>query len=585
MNSDDREPELGDKSLDQRIADIELADEKSTQSTTESPNLTPQSISVFSSGNRWQRWLHSWKFWVIIAAVLLLILLITAWFVPLTRYGLLNLVRVKGEVTISAISSGSDTKIKNFSAIIDGKRYQAGQSDVLKAGGLSFGTHVITVSKTGFETYGRTQTVDFDPLFGLLRRGNVLNNMVVTLKSIGKTVTFVAKDAISDTPLTAGTFAIGDSTAEVSGKGIVSLIVPPTDSATVSVKATFGGRYLDKTIELDLKAANQSFSFVPAGKQYFVSKQNNIYNVLSSNLDGSDQKVFLAGTPQETASLLFAVSPRGKYAVMASTREGTRDDSGNVLQKLYRVDLGTGALEALDQGNFFTFYDWSGDVLVYSYGYKEPKATEYSRRLRSIDVTSKSLYDLSTTTGAFNRVSLSNNAVIWLQSEASSQSTSLNNPILKMANTRGGNPKDLASKVVELRHIDNDTFLYQTADKKWLRLAVSTSQVTDAAPPVQQDRIFLSLTSPNNNKQQLVLDNTNGQTTLSVRDENGKEQKLASAVGLGGPIRWVNETTITYRVIGAETADYAVSTLGGTPKKIDTPQPSEAAVVNYFRYY
>lgn len=585
MNTDDREPESGDKSLDQRIADIELADEKSLQTPTESPNLAPQSVAVFSSGNRWQRWLRSRKFWVVMAVGLFAILLVIAWFVPLTRFSMLNLIRVKGGLTITAVSTGDDSKIKNFTAIIDGKQYKADQSDILKVSGLSFGTHVVTISKTGFESYSHPQLVNFDPLFGLLRKGSSINNLTATLKSIGTPVSFVVKDALSDTPLTSGTFTLGDTTADVGNKGIVKLIVPPTDSPKVSIKATFGGRYLDKTIELDPKAANQSFSFVPAGKHYFVAKQNNIYNVLSTNLDGSDQKVFLAGTTQETASLLFAVSPSGKYAVMASTREGTRDDSGNVLQKLYRVDLSTGASEALDQGNFFTFYDWSGDVLAYSYGYKEPKATEYSRRLRSADVATKNLYDLGATTGAFNRVSLSNNSVIWLQSEAANQPTAANNPTLRMASTQGGNPKDLASQVAELRHIDNDTFLYQTADKKWLRLTISSNQVTDAAPPVQPDRIFLNITSPNNNKKQLVLDVVNGQATLSTRDETGKEQKLATGVGLGGPIRWVNETTVVYRVIGAETADYAVSTLGGTPKKIDNPQPSETAVVNYFRYY
>lgn len=589
MNSDDREQQLEGKSIEQQIADIELADEQNLPAGSEAPVMTPQPVAVYSAGrNRWQRWVHSWKFWLIVGIVFVVALLVTVWFVPFSRYATLNLLHIHGDIAVSAIAEGDDTsRIKNFAVVVDDTHYPTNQKDTLDINNLTFGTHILTVSKSGYESYTHSVTVDFDPFFGLIKRiDGTTNSLIAKLKSIGTPVSFIVKDAISDTPLSEGTFTIGDITADVNTKGVVKLMVPPTDSAKVSVKGSFGGRYIDKAIDLDLHATNQTFSFVPAGRHYFVSKQAGPYSVFSANLDGSDQKQFIAGTAQETASLLFAVSPSGKYGIMVSTRDGTRDDGGNVLQKLYRVDLGTGALELLDQGSFFTLYDWSGDTLVYSYAYKEPKATEFSRRLKSVETSTKSLYDLGTTTGAYNRVSVVNGSVISLQTEAANQPSAASNPRLKMVSVKGGNQKDLASQVTDLRHTDNDMFLYQTADKKWLRLQVSTNQVSDAAPPTTADRIFLSLTSPSGNKLQPVLDMINGQTILNVRDSSGKDQKLATAVGLGGPIRWVNETTLVYRVIsGLETTDYAVSTLGGMPKKIDTPQPSEAAVINYFRYY
>ncbi|HEX4662576.1 MAG TPA: hypothetical protein VH144_03085, partial [Candidatus Saccharimonadales bacterium] len=546
MSSDDREQPLETKSIEQQIADIELADEQTVQPGVEAPIMTPQPVSISGGQNRWQRWVHSWKFWLIIGITLLVVLLVTAWFVSFSRYAALNLLRVHGDLSVSAVTTSDGTaRIKNFAVIVDGKRYTTGQKETIDITNLTFGTHIVTVSKDGYQDYSHSAVVDFNPFFGLIKRvDGSMNSVVAKLKSIGTSITFTVKDAMSDTPLDEGSFTLGDTTVDASTKGIVKLLVPPTDATKVSVKATFGGNYIDKTFMLDLHAANQSFSFVPAGRHYFVSKQTGVYSVFSTNLDGSDQKQLIAGTSQETASLLFAVSPSGKYGVMASTRDGTRDTDGNVLQKLYRVDLNTGALDPLDQGSFFTFYDWSGDTLAYSYGYKEPKATEFSRRLRSIDASTKNLYDLGTTTGAYMRVSVVSGSVISLQTEAANQPTAANSPWLKMTNIKGGNQKDLASQVADLHHIDNDTFLYQTADKRWLRLQVSTNQVSDAAPPSATDRIFMSLTSPRNNNLQVVLDtSSNGQTSLSVRDTKGKEQKLASAVGLGGPIRWVDETT------------------------------------------
>ena len=61
-----------------------------------------------------------------------------------------------------------------------------------------------------------------------------------------------------------------------------------------------------------------------------------------------------------------------------------------------------------------------------------------------------------------------------------------------------------------------------------------------------------------------------GKGTLLIYDIDAKsDQVLHSQSGLGYPMRWLNDTTVIYRVkTDQESADYAISIHGGKPVKI-----------------
>ena len=88
------------------------------------------------------------------------------------------------------------------------------------------------------------------------------------------------------------------------------------------------------------------------------------------------------------------------------------------------------------------------------------------------------------------------------------------------------------------------------------------------APSILDNLLYLE--SPDG-QHGLRVQGTSGQTNLLVYDKNtGKESNLISEAGLSYPLRWLNNTTLVYRINTAqETADYAYSLDGGgTPKKI-----------------
>lgn len=586
MDKRDLGAELGDEALHLRIAEIESEDERVANSVSERKDkasepdeFNPGAVIVNEPkkpSEAWQKWLRSWKFWAAASGVLLVTLSLVFLFVTPFSSALLNTIGQKSYITISAYektpaASSPATSIKKFTVLIDGdKSYNSGDSNTVSIDGLSYGQHSVKVSKDGYRDVETTLYVELNNHFALFSAPTDTNKTSVNLEAIGISVSFMIKDQISQTPITEANFVLNDKTARPNQEGLVTLVVPPSDTPKVDIKATFGGAYIDKTISIDMGSKTEAvYTFVPLGKHYFISKRSGTYDVYSTNVDGSDQKLVIAGTDQETASLVFAVNPSGKHALMASTRDGTRDQNGGLLQKLYLVDLITRRLIPIDKGLYFKFYDWSDDSLIYSYSYKEPKSTQSSVRLRSVNSVDQNVYDLGTSTGYFSSVVASNGTVLKVQGEAYGQPSYTSSPILKSVNIDGGNSKNLATKVTDFRRLDFDRFAYMSKDKKWTELNTNSSAAKSIAAPTEDGKVYLSGSSPQTNSQ-LIIDNIDGKNVLQLRPSaDGKIRTLATAAGLRGPIRWINDTTLVYRIVSSsETADYVVSTLGGKASKI-----------------
>ncbi len=66
------------------------------------------------------------------------------------------------------------------------------------------------------------------------------------------------------------------------------------------------------------------------------------------------------------------------------------------------------------------------------------------------------------------------------------------------------------------------------------------------------------------------LDTRDGKSTILLYSTASKSEKVLYAqAGIKGPIRWVGNSALVYRVTTAkETADYIVSINGGEPKKL-----------------
>lgn len=525
------------------------------------------------------------KTWLMTVAAAAALSALIVWFVPPLRYAMLNTVGQRADITIrvyeQSTSGMSRTTLRRVGITVDGKQYDTDASSTVTIPGLTYGEHTVKVSKMGYREFQKVMVVDMP-----VRSAQKLD---VALVAVGTPVSFLAKDFVSEAGITNARFELGDKTVRPDESGRVKLVVPPTDSPTVSVAAKFDGAYIDKTIDISIAdKTEKTFAFVPAGKHYFVSKRSGVYSVYSSNVDGSDQQEVIKGTPQETSGLVFAASPDGRHALMASTRDGKRDERKELVQQLYWVDLATRQMDVIDQGYYFSFYDWSDDVLVYSSSYYAAKATEMSRRLRSVSSSTKNLYDLSMASGYISQVAVSNGTVLVLQGEYYGKPEYESSPILKSVGVKGDGSRNLATRVGDFRQVGFDTFTYMTESKQWMEYNTNSAEAKSANPPSEDSKVYLTARSASTNKR-LFIDNVDGKNTLNLQSADTAPRVLVSSPGLRGPIRWINDTTLVYRIVTpAETADYVVSTAGGRPRKIvDVTATATAGqgTPNGFYYY
>lgn len=591
MSNEKTDYNLNDAEVQKRLAELDsMPDETVNNEVGPLPNFEPTPIGGLQPVKhgffaRIGRILTSWKFWL---GFMLLLIIGTAiaWFLQPSRIWILNQLGQQASITVHATQAGSNAKIHNFQVTIDGRQANSANKSSITITGIQYGAKQLVVSKAGHQTNTLEIFVDIDPLFGLL--GKKASNLYETaLRATGDAVSFEAQDWLSGEPISKATFRFGDVDVTPDSKGIVKLMVPQTNERFVKVQAKFNGAYIDKTIEVDVKSKFikiQTFDFVPSGKHYFVQKKAGTFNVYKSNIDGSAVEEFIKGTPDETSAPSFVVSPNGKQAVMVSAKDGARDSGGRLLQNLYTVDLQTGKQEAIDEGILFTYFDWSGQSLVYSVSNFEDKTTDPVVSLHSVDITTKKVANLELGKAAIWAVYVAQGQVVYAY-QNSFQSTAV--PIVATTSVTGANRKDLASNATAPIQIEATKFMY-SAGSKWYEYNINTSQTTDAKAPTDANGVhYVNVASPDSQKR-LLVNRFDTQETLILKQGETTKQLYGSA-GLRGPIRWVSNEVVVFRVAqGANAVDYAISLRGGAPKKIADVVTLPASAVpapDYFALY
>jgi hypothetical protein len=551
--------ELHTRDEDKVVAEIAAEDGRDTLDDLYDKESTPEEPMLVTGDekHKWLAKLKSPKLWLGVA-VAVIIVLIFVWLITPSRLWALNLVGQRAQVdigTLVAATEGEPPVLKNAKVTVNNKDYQTDDHGKLRLN-LPYGDTHIVVSKQGYESITKDELLDFDPFFHYLGGKQVdatARNLSFAMKSVGIPVKFTAKDWLTAQPIDFGKFSVGDVEAEPNTQGEVTMTVPATDAKTVQVQVKFGGTYADTAIELTLASKNQEFSFINAGKEYFISKRSGTYGVYSSNLDGSGVADVVAGSASETGDVAFSVSPSGKYGVLATTRDAAKDGFGSLQQKLYIVDLATNKLTAVDTALRFKLADWSGDTLVYATSEHSAGSAATIGRVASIDAAAAKQTTLASAGGiTVARVSLGSAVYLTDTNE------------LRAVKIKGGGDKSLGTGVSQLVQTDADRYAYQTADHNWHQYNANADQVTTATTPTSLSRVFLANPSADG-QTQLVVDTVDGNLALIAKKvAGGQETKLFAGAGLSGPIRWVGNVAV-YRV---GSADYVVSPGGGQPKKI-----------------
>jgi hypothetical protein len=512
---------------------------------------------------------HFWrrkKFWFT-GLFFAVVVLVFAWFIAPSRYVIVNALGLRGSITIKTTvqTDGSQPAalLKNVIVMLNDSQWQTDAHGALTAKVL-YGDYSVTVKKNGYSTVTQQAEVDFDPFFHLLgRRPETTSpSLTMQLKSVGIPVTIHARDWLTNNPITFGAFTIDQQVAHPNSQGDVNVTLPPTDATTINVMVAFGGGYVDKQFSIKLDGSQQTLNFVPEGKDYFVSTRGGSPAIYSSDLDGGNAAQFIAPAAGETSAMSIAVSPSGKYGVLASTRNGIHDSQGNALQQLFVVDLSNKNMTSVDQGQWFNFVDWQGDTLVYTVS-----AGPGTQRLASVNATAATHTNLATA-ATFGIVRVALNAVIYQRNATAGDATASQNPELRTVAIKGGTEKSLGYNVQQVSQLDPQTVAFQISDGTWRNYNVNTLQIKTAAAPPSATRAYLATASPDG-QTRVALDTIDGKPVIIARDVgSGQEKQLYTTSGITGPLR-VLDGQVVFRVAdGTQTADYVLPLSGGAPKKM-----------------
>lgn len=598
MNTDTIEHKLEnppEKPLNEDFSKLSQAGDEPLPGDADGPRFTKPLKEKKSFKQKLRDLLHSKKFWIITVLILLLGGL-AAWFIEPSRYWLVNALGRRTTVTVTVVSPAEEqgqevAKLKNVKVNIDGRDFTTDDQGKIEVPDQKFGSINIIATKAGYAEVSHRIKLDYDPFFHVLggkQNDTDARNVQLEMPAVGIEVSFVPIDYLSQKPITTGEFVAADMTLKPNDQGVVSFKAPANDANKVSVKSNFNGIYTDKTFELEL-GGNEALpiTFVPSGRHYFLSNRDGTLGIYGANLDGSEQQQVIPGTGREQADTLFAVNASGTFGVLASTRDGERDAQRQVLVRLYVVDLAKKQLTKVDEGRGMSFIGWQGDTLVYR---STTVSTQPEQALRTLDTSTKKMTELTKAQFMGQGIVALDQVVMSVQEDINkngiidyeTEST------LRRFDIKSAAMRELTKNPVSIMQTDFNKVAFSTSTNIWREYNLNTGDLKDISPPGATSRYYSNVVSPDGAKS-LVIDKIDGKFTLLTRSaSDGAEKQLYSHGGLGGPLRWLGNDVVVFRVVSSsETADYALSLNGGEPKKISdvTASVYQYDYFNGFRSY
>ncbi len=324
-----------------------------TDTTNEEP-AAPENPKTEPSQSKF-RHLHQAKLWykthlkiaipATILAVLLLLMLI-----PATRFDIVGLF-LKKDFTVQVVDSSTKAPVSGAAVSIGSLSTQSDGNGHATLH-VKVGKQVVHIVKKYYTDTTANVTVP------ILKQKSFPQ---VGMTATGRQAKIIITNTISKKPVAKITIKVGDVTVETDSAGTAIIVLPP---GVPEQKATLSGSgYNETSVTLkvsDTTVAENKYSISPAGKIYFLSKRTGKIDVMKSNLDGSDQKVVLAGTGTESDTDTILLASRDwKYLALKSKRD-------NSPAKLYYIDTSVDKLNTLDEGNAdFQLVGWAGDTFVY----------------------------------------------------------------------------------------------------------------------------------------------------------------------------------------------------------------------------
>lgn len=508
--------------VDKEIETIEKS-ESQDSSTQPTPELQ------LPKENKLKRFLKTRKGKVIATLLAIVVIMGVLLAIPASRYGILGNF-IKKDVTVTVTDATTKKPVSQATITVAGLEAKTDGDGKVVIGDVPVGEYTMKVAKNYYKESEGAYTV---PVLSAPGQPEVM------LTATGRQVTVLITNKITNAPLEDATITVNDTSASTNANGQATLVLP-ADKETLQGKAEKNGyNALDVTIQVTDQADANKFSLTPNGSVVYLSKATGTIDVMKANLDGSDAKVLVEGTGNESdiATSLIA-SPDWKYAVLTASRDA------NQRGKLYLVNVQTGALSLIDEGDAdFQSTGWIDDTFVYMVRRPQEPWLPRGSVLKSFNATTNKLtvLDESRSSGSdsytmqdesITEPVLMNGLIIYGKSW--SMGSAVAQPTDKRAALVSIYPDGSARKVIKDFAVTTNTFLElrrQSPKKLYLRVGSDGKQVyyeyaggSLKEVSISEESFYRSypryVASPNGQKQ-FWTEVRNGKNVLIVGDSEG----------------------------------------------------------------
>jgi hypothetical protein len=546
--TDDKEAEevLDDKQTDEAVDDIIRTEGDELLEAKDKANEQ----AIKQPKPHW--WRRTWFKW---SLVLLGLALVVAIALPTSRYWILNTLGVRASASVTVVDDTTGQPLKNVNVTIGSSEAKTGSDGKAKVSEIKLGPQTVKVERIAFASAQRHVTIGWG--------SNPLSTF--KLKAIGAQYTLIARDYLSDKPIKGAEATSGQAAALSDKDGKIVLTLEESDGSDVQATVSAKG-YRSETVILKAETTTPTdVMLVPSTKAVFVGKDSGKYDLYAMDIDGKNKKVILAGTGLESGNITLVASPDGERAAIVSTRDNLRTAEGALLSTLTLVNTEDGDAVVLDRGQSIQIMEWVGNRVIYQMTASVPADAADRQRIISYDYKTNSRAQLASANEI--RSAASGLGAVYYAIGAS---------YFKI-NPDGTSRQTVLEKEVMASYRTGYSVLSLQTSEGWYQLDLKTGHVTSIAEPSS----YASRTYTTNTAgQQSAWIDKNALQLYTIA--TGKEAPLHSQTGLGYPLRWLNDTSLIYRLAASqEIADYAVSSQGGAARKIINVTPTLGSNPSY----
>jgi hypothetical protein len=548
------ESEIESPETDKAVADI-IATESDLLLTAHDEKLAAVAPVKVKKKSLLKRWLHSsgarWTTFLVV-----FLILAGVFITPDSRYYILNAAGVRSAASLTVLDRATQQPLKNVTVKLADTTAQTDAEGKVAFTELRLGATELVIERRAFADITQAVTIGWG--------SNPLGNF--NLVSEGNQYVFTVTDAFSGNPVGSAEAALGESTAAANDQGEIILTLDNESEDTVSVTIKAPG-YRDEIINAKVDTKEKmTVSLVPDRKVGFISKRSGTFDLYTIDADGKNESLILKGTGSESQDLVLAPHPVMDMAVLVSTRDGKRSNSGSSLYSLMTVKYDDKSTKTVIESPQIKLIDWVGSRIVYVYMEADANDEDPSRyKLMSYDYISGDNRQLAVA-NYFNDVTSVEGKIYY--SPASAYQNGVNVGVFAVQPDGSGKQpifNQEAWNVLRTAH-DKLTFAVQ---QDWYEYVVGSNEPKKLSgqPNSTTSRVYVD--SPDSTKSSWI-DTRDGKGTIVLYDEQSKkETTILSQTGVQGPIRWLNNDVIVYRVATpTETANYVLSTTATTPKKV-----------------